>query len=184
MIRSSNPIGPMSWTSISRRSRFRSRRMQVTLCTTNARIWPREKSTDSSRDWCRGRHEERTDTHRDPAKCGPQAIDGRACPALQIALGSGPARSHFRSNTTSNTSIARSPSSESSPLVLVGARSRSPNAARRCPPSSSCISNRNPTSSPSRLAASPLITVNAGSFTVSDRICRPNTPFLSIYFIF
>jgi len=92
--------------------------------------------------------------------------------------------SHFRSNTTSNTSIARSPSSESSPLVLVGARSRSPNAARRCPPSSSCISNRNPTSSPSRLAASPLITVNAGSFTVSDRICRPNTPFLSIYFIF
>jgi hypothetical protein len=37
---------------------------------------------------------------------------------------------------------------------------------------------------PSRLAAGPPITVNAGSFTVSDRSCRPNTPFLSIYFIF
>jgi len=44
----------------------------------------------------------------------PQAIDGRACPALQIAPGnSGPVRSHFRSHTTSNTSVARSPSSES-----------------------------------------------------------------------
>jgi hypothetical protein len=49
-----------------------------------------------------------------PAKCGPRAIDGRACPAVQIAPGNrGPVRSHFRSNTTSNTSIARSPSSES-----------------------------------------------------------------------
>src|SRR5262249_25216339 len=58
-IPSSNRIGPMSSTSISLRSRFPSLRMRVTSCTTNARIWPREKSTDSSRDWRKGRHEEK-----------------------------------------------------------------------------------------------------------------------------
>jgi len=65
MIRSSYPIGPMSWTSISLRSRFPSLRMLVTSCTTNARIWPREKSTDSSRVWREVSHEEKQ-THIGP----------------------------------------------------------------------------------------------------------------------
>jgi hypothetical protein len=39
--------------------------MLVTLFTTNAQIWPREKSTDSSRDWRKGRLEEKQ-THIGP----------------------------------------------------------------------------------------------------------------------